>query len=1037
MMSSRCHVVLVFTAALLFASGCASDDKYPATASSASGEAPKVRYAYDPLGRLVQAASFDGTAVQYSYDAVGNITSIRRLAPGTLRIVDFTPPSGTIGSTVTVFGSGFGASASENTVAFNGTVATITSATQTALTVRVPVGATTGTIAVTNATGSATSSSNYMVLSSSSAPGIASFTPALGTRGAVISITGINFQTRARDNRVAVGGQIAEIVSDASSPTSTLMRFRVPSTTASGRIEVTTQFGRALSSDEFFALPTTVAAGDVETTGRVTVNGPALALTTTTAGKKILLVFDAQIGQRLHLIASDGTFAAGTLVDVYGTAGTKLQTLSMSNSSVGDFTAPVAASGTHTIVINPSASDRGSIRIGVVADATGAIALDGTTAVSLASGQNARLSFAAQANTGYGLALTGLMFTPSTGSPSVTATLRKADGTSLTTCSFSGNTSCDLSPTHFATTGTYFLEFDPSGLAAAGFNAVLSSDASGSLTIDAPPATVAIARAGQNARYSFAGTAGQAVTVVLTGNALDDGNSGTNNSTQVLVFRPSNNASALANDSISTNTAGLTMDVTLPETGTYTFALRPSGLDSGSINVQLRSFATGSLVLDGSTAVNLSSGQNARFSFTAQANTGYGLALTSLAFTPSSGTPSLTARLRRADGTQLTTCPFSVSTSCDLEATHFATTGTYFLDFDPSGLVAASFNAVLSTDAGGTVTLDAETPTTVTIARPGQNARYSLSGTAGQVVNVVFSGSTVDDGSTTTPINTLVQLARPNGTVIASNALNASTPGLTLDKTLPDTGTYTIAIRPSGLDAGTVNLTVKSPATGSLTLDGSTAVNLAAGQNGRFSFTGQVGTGYGLALTGLTFMPSGAAPPPSVTVTLVKADGTPLTTCPPFTSSNSCDLSATNFATTGTYFLEFDPNGVVAAQFNAVLSTDLGGTITVDAPPIPITFARAGQNARISFSGTAGQLVRVTVSGNALDDGNGATINNTQMAVFKPSSPNAGPINSGGFNTGVPGLTLNLTLPETGSYAITIKPSGLDSGSLNLGVTLQ
>jgi large repetitive protein len=431
--------------------------------------------------------------------------------------------------------------------------------------------------------------------------------------------------------------------------------------------------------------------------------------------------------------------------------------------------------------------------------------------------------------------------------------------------------------------------------------------------------------------------------------------------------------------------------------------------------------------------------QNGRFSFTGQAGTGYGLALTGLTFTPSVANPppSVTVTLVKADGTPLTTCPaFTSSNSCDLSATNFATTGTYFLEFDPSGFVAATFNAVLSTDAGGTVTVDAQTPTAVTIARPGQNALYSLSGAAGQTVSVVFSGSTVDDGSTTTAANTVVQLVRPNGTVIASNALNAFITGLTLDRTLPDTGTYTIAIRPSGLDAGTVNLTVKSPATGSLTLDGSTAVNLGAGQNGRLSFTGQAGTGYGLALTGLTFTPSVAVPPPSATVTLVKADGTPLTTCP-FTSSNSCDLSATLFATTGTYFLEFDPNGVVAAQFNAVLSTDLGGTITVDAPPIPVTFARAGQNARITFSGTAGQLVRVTVSGNALDDGNTGTINTTQMAVFKPSSPNTAPINSGGFNTGGSGLTLNLTLPETGSYAITIKPSGLDSGSLNLGVTLQ
>ena len=648
------------------------------------------------------------------------------------------------------------------------------------------------------------------------------------------------------------------------------------------------------------------------------------------------------------------------------------------------------------------------------------------------------LSFAAQANTGLGLALAGLTFTPSGGTPSVTATLRKADGTSLITCTFTSSNSCDLGPANFATTGTYFLDFDPSGLIAAGFNAVLSSDASGSLTIDAPPATVTIARAGQNARYTFAGTAGQPVTVMLTGNTLDDGNSSTTNGTQVLVFRPSNNASAIASDTISTHAAGLTLDVTLPETGTYTLAVRPSGLDSGSINAQLTSFATGSLTLDGSTPVTLSSGQNARFSFTAQANIGYGLAVTSLAFTPSSGTPppSLTATLRKADGTQLTTCAFSVSTSCDFEPTSFATTGTYFLDFDPSGLAAASFNAVLSTDARGSVTVDAETPTAVAIARPGQNARYSLSGTAGQVVSVVFTGSTLDDGNTATPTTTLVQVFRPNGSLIASNNFNASTGGVTLDTTLSDTATYTIAIKPSGLDAGTVNLQVKSPATGALTLDGSTAVNLGAGQNGRFSFTAQAGTGYGLALTDLAFTPSVAVPSPSVTVTLRKADGTSLTTCS-FTSSNSCDLSATNFTTAGTYFLELDPSGTVAAHFNVVLSTDLSGTVVVDAPATPCTFARAGQNARINFSGTAGQLVRVVVSGNALDDGNTATVNNTQMLVFKPSNPNTGAIGSVGFNTGISSATINLTLPETGSYAITIKPSGLDSGGLNLGVTFQ
>lgn len=1032
----RCNVAFAFAAVLIASSACAPRDQDATLTSSTSGATPKVRYAYDPLGRLVQAATSDGTGVQYSYDAVGNITSIRRLASGTLNIIDFVPPGGGIGSTVAVYGGGFSATASEDVVAFNGTAATITSATPTALTVRVPAGATTGKITVTTSQGSATSSADYMVLSSSVAPGIASFAPAFGTQGAVISVTGVNFQTNVVDNNVSVGGHLARVVKDASSPTGTLVKFTVPSSSASGRIEVTTPFGSALSSDEFFAVPAGVAPADLEVGGRVTVGGPPRALTTTTAGKKLLLVFDAVAGQRLHLIATGGTFATGFSADVYGPTGPKLQMLPMTNNSVGDFTAPVVASGLYTIVVNPSATDKGTVQLGIAADVVGALALDGTTNVSLTRGQNGRFSFAAQANTGYGLAVTGLAFTPSTGSPSLAAVLRKADGTMLVSCSFSVNNSCDFDPASFATTGTYFVDLDPSGLVAASFNLVLSTDVSGTLPVDTlSPTTVTTARSGQNARYSFAGTAGQALTVVLTGNAIDDGNPGTTNSTQVLVFPPNNTVNVVGSGAINTVTAATTLDVLLTQTGTYTLALKPSGLDSGSINVQLKSFATGTMALDNSTPVSLSSGQNGRFSFTAQANTGYGLAIADLSFTPSTGSPSLAASLRKSDGTTLASCPVSTGTSCDFEPTSFATAGTYFVDFDPVGLVGASFTAFLSTDATGTATVDAA-PTTVTIARPGQNARYRFAGTAGQLVSVVLNGSTLDDGNSSTMNGTQVLVLRPNGGTIGSGTFNAVAAGLSLDVALTDTGNYMIAIKPSGLDAGTVNLRMRSVATGALTLDGGTTVSLDAGQNGRFSFTAQASTAYGLALANLVLTPSTAIPAPQVTVTLRKADGTSLSTCT-FGASGSCDLGAASFATTGSYVLDFDPNGTVATSCNALLSTDLAGTIAVDAAPTVVTFARAGQNARYSFPGTAGQLVKVVISGNTLDDGNAATVNATRIDVFRPTSPNGAPIGTATFNTVSPGTTLNLTLPETGTYAITINPTALDSGSLNLGVTHQ
>jgi hypothetical protein len=78
-------------------------------------------------------------------------------------ISSFTPTSGLVGSSVTITGTNFDALTTNNTVAFNGTTATVSSATTTSLVVTVPSGATTGTITVTTAGGTATSSGSYTV----------------------------------------------------------------------------------------------------------------------------------------------------------------------------------------------------------------------------------------------------------------------------------------------------------------------------------------------------------------------------------------------------------------------------------------------------------------------------------------------------------------------------------------------------------------------------------------------------------------------------------------------------------------------------------------------------------------------------------------------------------------------------------------------------------------------------------------------------------------------------------------------------------
>jgi YD repeat-containing protein len=120
-------------------------------------------YVYDPLGRLVGVILQNGNTVIYNYDAVGTLLSITRQSSSQLAILTFSPGRGPVGTTVTISGTGFSSTPSQNTVSFNGTNATVQSATATQLVVNVPTGATTGPISVTTSAGTVTSNNSFTV----------------------------------------------------------------------------------------------------------------------------------------------------------------------------------------------------------------------------------------------------------------------------------------------------------------------------------------------------------------------------------------------------------------------------------------------------------------------------------------------------------------------------------------------------------------------------------------------------------------------------------------------------------------------------------------------------------------------------------------------------------------------------------------------------------------------------------------------------------------------------------------------------------
>ncbi len=157
-------------------------------------ESVNFKYFYDELGQLTKVVDSAGNVIEYVYDPVGNLLEIRRstIQPNAPAILNLSPQQGAINATVTIQGQGFSATPAANEVKFNGTNASVITATTTALVVTVPAGATTGPISVTVAGNTATSTTPFTVLAT---PAILSIAPRFTLSNATVSaiqITGLN-----------------------------------------------------------------------------------------------------------------------------------------------------------------------------------------------------------------------------------------------------------------------------------------------------------------------------------------------------------------------------------------------------------------------------------------------------------------------------------------------------------------------------------------------------------------------------------------------------------------------------------------------------------------------------------------------------------------------------------------------------------------------------------------------------------------------------------------------------------------------------
>jgi len=842
-----------------------------------------IKYVYDELGRVQAVVDPSGDTATYKYDAMGNILSITRGNSSQLSIISFTPQKGVVGTSVTINGTGFGATSGQNSVNFNGVSATVISATTTQIVATVPAAATTGPITVTAPGGSVSTSAAFTVLADSGAPTISSFTPSSGLTGSAVTITGTNYDPSPGNDRVHFNLSGAAV----NSASSTTLSVTVPNMVGSGRISVATVGGKATSANDFFIPFNGHAVADLGFTGRMNI-GDTLNVSLPTASKIGMVVFDAVGGQKASVQMSSGTFSTCTLY-LFDPFGKQLASNGCNNATNFMDGQNLPITGTYALGIDPGGTT-GSVNLTLnnATDVTGTIAF-GTpiTVTTTVPGQNARYTFNDTAGQQVSLTVSNSTYT---GCIALNVAILRPDGSSLASTGTCGS-SAFVDSTTLPTAGTYSVLIDPSGTGIGSATIQLNtfSDLSGTITIGTP-LTVTTTGIGQNARYTFSGTAGQQISLTLT-NSTYTGCIALNTS----ILKP--DGTTLGSTGICGAT-GFIDSMTMPVTGTYTVLVDPGGTATGSVTLQINTFSdlSGTITIGTPLTVTTTGiGQNARYTFSATSGQQISLTMTNSTYT---GCIALNTSILKPDGTTLGSTGICGATGF-IDSMTVPVTGTYTVLVDPGGTATGSVTLQINTfsDLSGTITIG--TPLTVTTTGAGQNARYTFSGTAGQQISLTMTNSTY-----TGCIALNTSILKPDGTTLGSTGICGAT-GFIDSMTVPVTGTYTVFVNPGGTATGSVTLLLNTFTDISGTITPGTPLSVTtttAGQNARFTFSGTAGQQASFSLANSTY--TGCI---ALNTSILKPDGTTLNSTGICGASGSAGPTA--LPVTGTYTVLVDPGG--------------------------------------------------------------------------------------------------------------------------------
>jgi len=757
-----------------------------AQAQSSPAPSTTSNYVYDANGRLTAVTKGDGTSAPYTYDTLGNLLQVGGAIPaGQLALFTFTPSHGEAGTAITINGQGFSSALANDSVSFNGTVATVTSASPTQLVTSVPAGASSGPITVTVGGQVVSSTTPFVVDDTGLPPTISQIAPTLVAVGESITVTGSHLDPVTGNTTVQMGGRDVSL----SSINDAQLQFVVPTTASSGHVTVQTPYGQATSSASTYVLPAGINEASVVSSGYATIDNSPVDLNIGGANQLGAVLFDANSGSWLSLQTSNiNTTASNINYTIYGPGNELIQQGMISTSSPSIHLPQLIATGTYLAIFQPNTAGA-QLTVNVQTDNTL------TTAVALpinmaASWQSKRLLFTANAGdnlelTAYELAVSG------SSSNSVTVSVYDPSGVYVSSQScYTSNpgSSCRLTPLWNLIPGTYTAIITPPDASSTiSFNAIVKRDVIGPTLVANIPTTATLGE-GDVERLTFNATAGDTVSLYLS-------NVNTNPAGQAMylpVFLPG----AVTTTNIYTVLSGSgsnTINLSnLPVSGTYTVVASIIAGTPGSAQLTLIHGVTGTVVSGGSSQnyVAAAPGQSVGINFSA--NNGDNLELTLYGLTISgSSSNSVSMNVYDSSSRYISSVTCSTSSpgaSCRLPLWNLAA-GNYAAVIAPSDTSSTiGFDALLKPDVIGPM-LVANTPTTINLGE-GDVERLTFNANAGDTVTLNLSGVS------TTPTGQAMYVPVFLPGSITTNNIYAvfntdSSNSLTLSN-LPVSGTYTV-----------------------------------------------------------------------------------------------------------------------------------------------------------------------------------------------------------------------------------------------------